>query len=153
MKNIEELLETPYWIIDILPEQVPDNAGGQYFAIEQYYLQSPRREMIHRKYADILLRLNCYFDMAVSFDPEEDAEDILHGDSSKERCNPDPESFAEALHKGKEPGFLRVLFPSEDAMIDFDFGDTSMTVYNPSVHLLELLQKLTSAAGVFLWRS
>ena len=33
------LLEGPYWIVDILPEQVPADAAGQYFAVERYFLQ------------------------------------------------------------------------------------------------------------------
>ena len=36
--TIDELLETPYWIIDILPKQVPMDSPGQYFAVEEYYL-------------------------------------------------------------------------------------------------------------------
>ena len=31
-KTIEELLQSPYWIIDILPSQVPKDSPGQYFA-------------------------------------------------------------------------------------------------------------------------
>ena len=33
-----ELLEGPYWIVDILPEQVSAGAAGQYFAVERYFL-------------------------------------------------------------------------------------------------------------------
>ena len=63
-----ELLEGPYWIVDILPEQVSADAAGQYFAVERYFLQQSRIVPLRRKYAEILLRLNCYVDMAVSFD-------------------------------------------------------------------------------------
>ena len=41
MNRIEELLNTPYWIIDILPYQVPKDSPGQYFAIEDYFLKEP----------------------------------------------------------------------------------------------------------------
>ena len=37
-KTVEELLNTPYWIVDILPEQVPADCNGQYFKVEKYYL-------------------------------------------------------------------------------------------------------------------
>ena len=36
------LLEGPYWIVDILPEQVSADAAGQYFAVERYFLQRSR---------------------------------------------------------------------------------------------------------------
>ena len=37
-KTIDELLQTPYWIIDILPKQVPYQSAGQYFNIEELTL-------------------------------------------------------------------------------------------------------------------
>lgn len=37
--TIEELLEKPYWIIDILPKQVPKDSPGQYFAVEDFFLK------------------------------------------------------------------------------------------------------------------
>ena len=40
-----ELLEGPYWIVDILPEQVPADAAGQYFAVERYFLQPERKSL------------------------------------------------------------------------------------------------------------
>ncbi len=39
-KTVEELLQCPYWIIDILPLQVPEDSPGQYFAVEKYFLQA-----------------------------------------------------------------------------------------------------------------
>ena len=64
---VAELLEGPYWIADILPEQVNADDAGQYFAVERYFRQPPRIVALRRKYAEILLRLNCYFDMGNGF--------------------------------------------------------------------------------------
>ena len=47
------LLEGPYWIVDILPEQVGADAAGQYFAEERYFLQRSRIVPLRRKYAEI----------------------------------------------------------------------------------------------------
>lgn len=58
--TIEELLETPYWIIDILPKQVPADGPGQYFTIESYYLKGRRLEAIKQKHINVMLKLNCY---------------------------------------------------------------------------------------------
>ena len=41
---IEELLQTSYWVIDILPALVPKDGPGQYFAIEKYFLNEKRLE-------------------------------------------------------------------------------------------------------------
>ena len=35
---IENLLSKPYWLIDVLPKQVPAGSAGQYFKAERYSL-------------------------------------------------------------------------------------------------------------------
>lgn len=135
-----DLLEGPYLIVDILPEQVPADAGGQYFAVERYFLQPDRIRGIRRKFAEILLRLNCYYDMAVSFDSCESWE-----------TDPDPERFAEMLCDLSGNSFLRAVFEKQRAMIDIEHNDTYMTVYDPDSGLLEKLQLLAAAEGLFVW--
>ena len=139
-KNLEELLECPYWVVDILPERVPEDAAGQYFAVEKYYRQRSRVAVLHRKMAEIILRLNCYYDMSVSTDG------VSHWVS-----NPDPEVFAGQLERLPENGFIRVLFESEATMIDIDGCDTYMTVYNPDRKMLEMLKLLAGAEGFFIF--
>ena len=65
-KTVEELLQRPYWIVDILPFQVPADSPGQYFAVEKYYLQDDRLEMIKQKHIDLVLKLNCCMDISIS---------------------------------------------------------------------------------------
>ena len=134
------LLEGPYRIVDVLPEQVPEDAGGQYFAVERYYLQPERLGKLRRSYAEILLRLNCYEDMEVSFD----------SCASWEK-NPDPEAFAEKLVKMSGNDFLRAVFPAEEAMIDLEPYDTYMTVYDGKAEFLDRIRKLAEAEGFFMW--
>ena len=136
---IEELLEGPYQIVDLLPAQVPADAAGQYFAVERYYLQTERLRSLRRRQAEILLRLNCYFDMAVSFDSCESWE-----------VNPDPEIFAEHMEDLSGGSFLRAVFEAQHAMIDLDPGDTYMTVFDPDSRLSDMLRELAAAAGLFL---
>ena len=63
-KTIEELLQSPYWIIDILPSQVPKDSPGQYFAVEKVFLQGDRIEEIKQKHIDLIWKLNCYRDIS-----------------------------------------------------------------------------------------
>ena len=135
-----ELLEGPYRIVDILPEQVPADAGGQYFAVERYYLQPERIQALRRKYAEILLRLNCYYDMAVSFDS-----------CASWETNPDPEAFAERLIGLSGNDFLRAVFAEQKAMIDCEPEETYLTVYDPNAALLPRLSALAAAEGFFIW--
>ena len=138
---IETLLEKPYWIADILPEQVSKNAEGQYFAVERWYLQPERLETLRRKFAGILLRLNCYYDMAVSFD-----------NCGSWEMNPDPGAFSDKLAALSGNTFLRAMFPTPGTMIDIEPLDTYMTVYDPDSPFLDRLRKLTAAEGLFLWQ-
>ncbi len=136
-----ELLEGPYWIADILTEQVPKDAAGQYFAVDRYFRQPERLRALRRKQAEILLRLNCRRDMTVSFDSCEHWE-----------TNPDPARFAERLEGLSGTDFLRAVFLAEGWMIDIEPDDTYMTVYSRAPVLPDDLQKLCAAEGLFLWQ-
>ena len=69
--TIEEYLNNPYWVIDILPKQVPADGKGQYFRIEKFFLEHPQIDNIYMKFTNILLKLNCYEDINVSYDGED----------------------------------------------------------------------------------
>ncbi len=132
---MEELLNKPYWVVDFLPRQVPAKSGGQFFAVEEYYLRSPLR----RRFAEVLLKLNCYYEARVC-EPE----------TEKWQVNPPPERlFAWIAENEKD---LRVLLPAEDTLITVNRDDLYMTVYGPSRDVLELLRPLSAAAGLFLWQ-
>ena len=136
----ENLPDSAYWIIDILPEQVPVNAAGQYSAVERYFLQPERIISLRRKYAEILLRLNCYYDMTVSFDS-----------CSSWETNPDPEAFVDRVVDLSGNDFLRAVFPEQNTTIDYDHNDTYMTVYDPDPALVDKMRLLAAAEGLFLW--
>ena len=136
------LLEGPYWIVDILPEQVSAEAAGQYFAVERYFLRPERIVPLRRKYAEILLRLNCYCGMAVSFDS-----------CATWETNPDPETFAAHVAALSGNEFLRAVFAEQNAMIDYDHNDTYLTVYDPDRALLDKIRALAAAEGLFVWRA
>lgn len=131
MKPIEELLEMPYHIIDILPEQVKADSPGQYFALERYWLSEPRISGIKRRHADLVLKLNCY--CAVSLDEEAEP-------------NPAPERIAEAI-------LTRcVCIRIDNALITSAPDDLYLTVYNADEALLKLLETLCIGEGLYLWQ-
>ena len=84
-KTIEELLQCPYWIIDILTSQVPKDSPEQYFAVEKYFLQGDRMEEIKQKHIGLILKLNCYRDISIS------DETVI---------NPLPKHIADEMKKG-----------------------------------------------------
>ena len=130
-KTIEELLNAPYWIIDILPKQVPAGSAGQYFAIEQY-LRDTQLSDIKKKHVNLILKLNCYRDISL--------------DEGKE-VNISPEQIAEAIHKR----YVNIMV--DDAMIVSDPEDTYLTIYNPDEDLITLMKELASGEGMFVWKN
>ena len=130
-KTIDELLETPYWIIDILPKQVPAASEGQFFAVEKYFLEESRFAEIKKKHINLILKLNCYWNLTIDEETE---------------LNPAPEKIAEEMQK--RALYLRF----RDAMILSEPDDTHMTVFNPDKQLLELIRTIATGEGLFVWR-
>lgn len=130
-KSIDELLQTPYWIIDILPEQVPSESAGQYFAVERYFLSEPQLAALKQKHINVVLKLNCYRDVFV----DEEAS-----------ANPSPDAIAEAMRK------RYVIIRVDDSMIVSEPDDTHMTLFNPGEQLLELVKTISASEGLFVWK-
>ena len=137
---VENLLEQPYWVIDFLPMQVPQEARGQFFAIERYYLTGQRHERLCRQFAEVLLKLNCYHDLTVN-----------HGGDDWV-MNPEPVALVAWLGEALQHGHLCALIDDGMALVTASGGDTNLTLYNPSPDLLSLVKQLATAAGLFLWR-
>ena len=153
---MKDYLEKPYWVIDILPKQVPANGQGQYFKIEEFFLKEPQYSVIRKKFCSLLLKLNCYYDIAVL-----NAHDEWIG-------NPSPESVEEWMLSGEAVYVMLksgeggdAYAPSdadedacgpEEAMIVFSGDDHYLTLYNPNENLLELVSSLANAEGLFVWK-
>ena len=124
--KIEELMQKDFWIIDILPLQVPKDSRGQYFAIEEYYLNQKQFPAIKQKQINLVLKLNCYRDMFI------DGEEIV---------NPSPEHIADVMRT-----------KYANIVIGETLIDIHMTLYNPDVEMLRLIRKMTIGEGLYLWK-
>ncbi len=136
-KLVEELLEKPYQVVDFLPEQVPEGSAGQFFAVEKYYMNPERMKGFRKKFADILIRLNCFFDFSVC----EAQEDVFTD-------NPAPEWLEGKILENAD---LCVLLPEEKVLITLNRDDLYMSVYNAGGKVLEIIRKLAEANGMFVW--
>ena len=131
--DIDMFLNSPFWVIDFLPYQVPADGKGQFFTVEDYYLKFPQIESLHWQFLSVLLKLNCYFQIKVAV-----------GDQWID--NPDPELIQKQIG-GRG---LDVLI--KNTLIQYNRDDTHMTVYNPTEELLELLRILAQSEGLFVWK-
>ena len=134
---IEQYLEKPYWVIDFLPKQVPENSRGQYFNIESFYMSEPQYGLLLQKFVHILTKLNCYEDFCV------------RSSSGEWVTNPDPQAL-ETWVMERKPLFL--LMRSQDAMLAINGDDLYITLYNPKEELLQLVRPLAASEGLFVWK-
>ena len=130
-KTIDELLNYPYWIIDILPKQVPVGSPGQYFAVENYFLEGSRMAEIKQKHINTVLKLNCYMDISID---------------DGATWNPALDQLAEEM---RERWFYIRL---GDAMILTEPDDTHLTLFNPDEKLLNLVRAIAGSEGLFVWQ-
>ena len=137
---IEEYLNKPYCVIDILPRPVPADSRGQYFKIEKYFLEHPQIDIIYKKFTNILLKLNCYEDIEVSHNGDEWI------------TNPDPHELEAALLGSMaDKQMLYIILKSADVMITVSGDDTYMTLYNPTEETIEMIGPMAISEGLFIW--
>ena len=129
---------SPYWIIDILPMQVPMHSPGRYFTVERYFRS--HLDEILRKFASLLNKLNCYCHLEVGWDGENYTDDFA------------PEALErlfKAANSSPDPLYIRV--NSSDAIFVYANGDHYMTLYEPDPELIRLVSRLASSEGLFVW--
>lgn len=139
--RVEHLLEAPCWVLDLLPWRVQQDSGGQFFAVEKYYLEEPQHGHLCRRFADVVLKLNCYYDLLVNRSP-----------SDEWVKNPEPATLVAWLTESLQHGHLCILIEDEGTLITASGGDLYLTLYNPSQRLLQLVGQLATASGLFLWQ-
>ncbi|MBQ4046698.1 MAG: hypothetical protein II627_09610 [Lachnospiraceae bacterium] len=145
--KIDELLEKPAFLVDIFPCTVPAKPDNRYFAVEKYFQKS--REELGRKFLFILLKLLCYYDLALVSD-----DDVYE--------NPEPDQLAALIQAcfGPRPAeeampgdHINILLAEKNAMIALDRDDQSMVVYGADDSLKEMIGSLARAEGLFFYKA
>lgn len=136
--HIDTLLNTPCYLIDILPLQVPANCGGQYFTIDAYFRRTKTLRTFYQKITTILLKLNCYYDFEVH-------------NNKKHRKNPTPENLKKQIKTciNSRNGSISIFVNGENTMIVINGDDLHVSIYNPDKTMKALLRKLTKSEGLF----
>ena len=67
MNIIDKLLETPCYIMDFLPKQVPMNCGGQFFEVETYLLNHYDCCGLRDRFVGVVLKAMCYYPVSVQW--------------------------------------------------------------------------------------
>ena len=105
------------------------------------FLEHPQIDNIYRKFTNILLKLNCYEDIGVSYDGDEWI------------TNPAPQELEAALLKCMaDKQMFYIILKSADVLITVSGNDTYMTVYNPTEEMTELIRSLADSEGLAIWQ-
>ena len=139
MQIVDRLLDTPCYIIDFLPQQVPKACGGQFFAVEDYWLKHRGRYELRDRFVCIILKAMCYYPVSVYW-----------GDWIEQ---PTPEQVVEIIDTIMEnhSGDMNMVFTSKDALIQFGGDCLNMSIYNPDEEMRNLFERIATSEGMF-WR-
>ena len=94
-RQTELLFETPASVVDIFPFQVPAARMQQYAAAERWLCEKPHIQELYRRFADLLLKLSCYYDLRVYLPAADDWQPM-----------PEPESLIDQITSCAERGSL-----------------------------------------------
>lgn len=136
--TLDELLEMPAYVVDILPERVPASAGERFFAAEDWLLSGARGRKLRQAFADVLIKLNCYFDLLVYREYDEGAE-----------RNPAPKKLAAWILKDR--GDVNIVLEGQNVLVSVPDMSTYMAVHNANDTVLKLIRQLAASSGLFVW--
>ena len=140
--TVERLLEDDYWIIDILPSQIPIEKQSEYRALTDEYFESGKVAQLHRRYADILTMINSRFKTAMLCMPEDEW-----------TISPDDVAVKDAVIHHTEQGCVDLLLTEEETLISLQAEDLYITVYHPTEEILSLLRQAVSESGFYIWQT
>lgn len=133
----DTLFDAPYWLLDIVPSQIPQSRAADYAAREKDYRQPkslkrsiPCLRSVSKRYAAVLTVF-----------PED-----------KQTEAPSGRQIAEAVRTHSRRGAVQLLLPKERSLLVLDAEDLYMTVYQPQPALLSLLRTEAEKRNLFLWR-
>ena len=137
MQEIDRLLEKQCYIIDFLPQQVPAECGGQFFEVENYFLNKCGRYGLKDKFIRIILKLMCYYRVAVFCE--------------KWIEQPTPAQVVEIMEKVMNKHFdcMNMLFPECETLIQLDSDCMYLSIYNADNKMCCLLEQLAWSEGLF----
>lgn len=140
LRKIDELLEKPCYVIDFLPQRVPNDSSGHYFDVEYYLLNSEKHHEMKNRYVNVIIKLMCYYRTSI----------LWNGWNQ----HPKPEDIEAAVSGIMEnhSGTLNILFPDEDVLLVFVWDSLNLTAYNLPEGMKEIAEKIALSEGFFCWK-
>ena len=135
----QSIFDTPNYVIDIFPLQIPSQRSTAFFAAEKFFLQEPHLHLIRQKFARLIVMLGCYYDIVLE-----------HNNQQQE--NPSPEIVFYTITNCKSNDYLTFFLPQQNCAITYSGDDLYMTLYNADEDFAIRSAQICSAEGLFLRR-
>lgn len=135
----EALLEKEYWVVDLLPRRVSAERAEAWFAAEEFFLEEPRLRAFYARFAALLIKLSCYYDLALCTE-------------GRWTEKPTPREIRARVTACAVRGWCNLLLPEEESLITLNGGDLYLTLYHPGEELRETVRMLAASEGLFLRR-
>ena len=138
-ETLNKLLNKPCYIIDYLPETVPESRVKAFLEIEYYLLNSKKHSAIKDKFVSVILKMMGYYSVSVLWNGWTD--------------EPKPELIENAVSTIMEnhSGTLNCMFPDINMLLVFDWDCLNLSIYNPPAETCPLLAQIALSEGLF-WR-
>ena len=138
MEKIDQLINMPYYMIDLLPRRVQKKNREQFLAVEEYFRKEKQLKNFCGKVISILLKLNSYYNIEVGF-------------GNEWKKNPKPEKLEKTVQKcimGRKD-YIHIFAGSRDTLIFINGDDLYLSIYNPDKKMQKMLNRLAKAEGLF----
>ena len=137
----ERLLGEICYVIDLLPERVPDDRIETFLETEDYYLQEQELDRFADKLINIVIKIQCYHKF-----------ETYCGEWHQ---NMKPQELAVMVRKTvkSRDGFLNILSRDDNMLLTINGQTLHMSVYNPTLVAIVNLSRLAAAEGLFFRRA
>ncbi|MBQ2487131.1 MAG: hypothetical protein II517_02170, partial [Ruminococcus sp.] len=98
----DTLFDAPYWLLDIVPSQIPQSRAADYAAREKDYRQPKKLEALYSLFAELLAVVSKRYAAVLTVFPED-----------KQTEAPSGQQIAEAIRMHSRRGAVQLLLPKE----------------------------------------
>lgn len=137
----DALFDALYWLINIVPSQVPESRAEEYFALEREYRQTEKLAQLYALFAGLLTLVSERYDAVLLTFPQNQTTE-----------KPSERQITDAVQTHKRRGAVQLFLPKEETLFTLDAEDLHMTVYLPKKELLTFLKEEAAKRNLYLWR-
>ena len=136
--DIDDLFEKPCHVIDVMPQVVSADLTQEFSQLESFLLAPEQVRILRRKFANIIMKLGCYFRLSASTDCGETFTGGLT-----------PAQTQALFEQCVGAKCLYILAEQQGSLIVADGCDIYMSIYSESERFISLVRELAASEDLF----